>query len=145
MKCHHAIVGGGYLTPAFYFPIQVPNPAKLVYTGHIYPFSAPIADLPYDEFDYTMNVLQSFVEKPGYDYSAPFWMGEFGTGSDSEKYQKIYKFLKDHDLDWAYWPIDGYQFGKNDNEGYGIFENDFKTIRHPWKVQQLQEIMPILS
>ena len=37
--------------------------AKLVYTGHIYPFTPVIADLPYDEFEYTMNVIQTFVEK----------------------------------------------------------------------------------
>jgi len=139
------IVGGGFLGPAYIAPIRVPNQAKLVYTGHIYPFTPVIADLPYDEFEYTMNVIQTFVEKAGHEYSAPFWMGEFGGGSDSENYQKIFRLLKEHDLDWAYWCIDGYQFGRGDNEGYGLFENDFSTIRHPWKIDQLQEIMPVLS
>ena len=47
--------------------------------------------------------------KAGHEYSTPFWMGEFGGGSDSENYQKIFRLLKEHDLDWAYWCIDGYQ------------------------------------
>ena len=32
-----------------------------------------------------------------------------------------------------------------DEESYGILEEDFFTVRHDWKLQQLQEIMPILS
>ena len=31
------------------------------------------------------------------------------------------------------------------DEGYGIFEDDYETIRHPWKLAQLQALMPILS
>ena len=53
--------------------------------------------------------MQTFVMEAGHEYSAPFWMGEFGTSTDSENYQKIYRFIKEHDLDWAYWCIDGYQ------------------------------------
>ena len=30
-------------------------------------------------------------------------------------------------------------------EGYGILEHDYDTIRHPWKLEQLQSLMPILS
>ena len=27
------------------------------------------------------------------------------------------------------------------NEGYGILMEDFKTVRHPWKMEQLREMM----
>ena len=30
----------------------------------------------------------------GYNYSAPYWMGEFGCGGDSEKWQHILTFLQ---------------------------------------------------
>ena len=30
-------------------------------------------------------------------------------------------------------------------EGYGLLEDDYETIRHEWKIQQLQSLMPILS
>ena len=37
-------------------------------------------------------------------------MGEFGENSNNEKWQKLYQHLKDNDLDWAYWPLDGYKY-----------------------------------
>lgn len=83
--------------------------SKLVYTGHFYPFTPVLSDLSYDLLDPLLFVIQTFVEVPGHAYSAPFWMGEFGTGENSENWQKIFRFVKEHDLDWAYWPIDGYK------------------------------------
>ena len=37
-------------------------------------------------------------------------MGEFGENSNNEKWQKLYQHLKDNDLDWAYWSLDGYKY-----------------------------------
>jgi len=36
-----------------------------------------------------MHAMQTFVADPGFNYSAPYWMGEFGTGEDSENWGKI--------------------------------------------------------
>ena len=83
--------------------------SKLVYEGHIYANVPVLSDLPYEQYDVALTALQSFVSESGHEYSAPFWMGEFGTGSDSENWRKILRFIKEHDLDWAYWCIDGYQ------------------------------------
>ena len=87
--------------------------SKLVYEGHIYTDVPLLSDLPYEEFDLALTALQSFVSEAGHEYSAPFWMGEFGTGSDSENWRKILRFIKEHDLDWGYWPIDGYEYNLN--------------------------------
>ena len=46
---------------------------------------------------------------PGYLYSAPFWMGEFGENNNSDKWQKICQHIGSNDLDWAYWALDGYK------------------------------------
>jgi hypothetical protein len=35
--------------------------------------------------------MQTFVADVGFNYSAPYWMGEFGTGEDSENWGKIGK------------------------------------------------------
>ena len=77
----------------------------MVYSGHVYAeFGVGIiSEIPYEEFEYAMNALQTFVEKAGHEYSAPFWMGEFGTGSDNDNWLKIVRFIKEHDLDWGYW------------------------------------------
>ena len=38
-----------------------------------------------------------------------------------------------------------FRYGRGDDEGYGILKNDFETIRDSWRLEELQEIMPILS
>ena len=92
-----------------------------------------------------LTFLQSFVQEAGHNYSAPFWMGEFGTNTDSDNWRKMVRFLKEHDLDWAYWPLDGYQYRETKgDESFGILTPDFASVRHDWKLQQLQDIMPIL-
>ena len=83
--------------------------SKLVYEGHIYGTVPFVSDLPYEEYDTVLSWMQRFVETAGHNYSAPFWMGEFGGASDSTNWRKIMRFIREHDLDWAYWPIDGYQ------------------------------------
>ena len=40
--------------------------------------------------------MQTFVADVGFNYSAPYWMGEFGTGDDSENWGKIGKYLFDN-------------------------------------------------
>ena len=83
--------------------------SKLVYEGHFYSWFGNFVEYPYDEFDTALTWMQRFVEISGQNYSAPFWMGEFGTGSNSVQWQKIIRFIREHDLDWAIWTLDGYQ------------------------------------
>ena len=80
-----------------------------MYQGHIYGGVPVLSDLPYESFNTALTAMQRFVEYPGHEYSAAFWMGEFGTGEDSENWQKILRFIREHDLDWGVWCIDGYQ------------------------------------
>lgn len=103
---------GTLLSPAVYAPIRLEHQDKLVYTGHIYTWSVPgLYDLPDDIFEITLETMQTFVAQAGHNYSAPFWMGEFGAGSGSsqEKWRKLIRMLKEHDYDWAVWTLDGYQ------------------------------------
>ena len=37
--------------------------------------------------------LQTFVADAGHNYSAPYWMGEFGCGGDSENWEKIVRWM----------------------------------------------------
>jgi len=55
-----------------------------------------------------MHTMQTFVADAGHNYSAPYWMGEFGCGGDSENWEKIVRFLNETDHDFGYWSIDGY-------------------------------------
>jgi len=138
------ILSAGNLMGALIHPIQLSRPEKLVYSGHIYPFSPIISDLDYPLYKSLMHTMQTFVADAGHNYSAPYWMGEFGCGGDSPNWEKIVRFLNETDHDFAYWSIDGYT-RPGQNEGYGLLEMDYETIRHPWKVDQLQALQPILS
>ena len=44
------ILSAGNLLGAYEHPVQLRDPSKLVYSGHIYPFSPVISDLPYNLF-----------------------------------------------------------------------------------------------
>jgi len=138
------IVGGilsnGNLMGALVRPIQLNSPQRLVYTGHIYTFSPVISDLPYPYFKTVMHNMQTFVADAGHNYSAPYWMGETGCGGNSEKWEHIIRFLNETDHDWSYWSLDGYVYPGQDH-GYGLLEEDYITIRHPWKIEQLQGLM----
>jgi len=139
------ILSAGNLFPALARPIRLNLPDRLVYSGHIYPFSPVISDFPYPYFKTVMHNMQTFVADAGHAYSAPYWMGEFGSGGgNDDKWKMIVRFLNETDHDWAYWSIDGYKY-PDQSEGYGLLNEDYKTIRHQWKVEQLQSIMPILS
>ena len=37
--------------------------------------------------------------------------------------------------------FNNFRHGIHDDESYGILMNDFKTVRHEWKMVQLREIM----
>ena len=92
-----------------------------------------------------MTFTQLFIDKPSHKYSAPYWMGEFGTGTiNDENWQKIIRLLEDNDLDFGYWSVDGYKF-PGDDHIFGLLENDYQTVRVEWKLKQLQRLMPILK
>ncbi|XP_023330673.1 uncharacterized protein LOC111703052 isoform X2 [Eurytemora carolleeae] len=83
--------------------VELTNPKKLVYSGHVYAFSYILSDVhSYEDLMKKMHSMQSFVADQGHDYSAPYWMGEFGTGDNGDKWQYIIQFLKENDHDWAY-------------------------------------------
>ena len=108
LKCLFTFEKSSKILRILAFPI-IWLQSKLVYEGHIYGTVPFVSDLPYEEYDTVLSWMQRFVETAGHNYSTPFWMGEFGGASDSTNWRKIMRFIRDHDLDWAYWPIDGYQ------------------------------------
>jgi len=133
----------GNLEGARSHPIKLSHPSQLVYSGHMYPFWYD-PTLSYNKFQQRMHDRQTFVTEPGQSYSAAYWMGEFGTGSNDDEWGKIIQYLEESDSDWSYWAIDGYS-RPGDDETYGILKDDYVTVRHPWLVDQLQKIMPVLQ
>ena len=117
---------------------------KLVYTGHTYPYLPP-TNLPWFLYQWAITFTQLFIDNAGYQFSAPYWLGEFGVGrSDTENWQKLLRLLEENDSDFSYWSVDGYKRpGKE--ETFGLLEDDYQTVKFEWKLEQLQRLMPILD
>ena len=115
-----------------------------MYTGHTYT-GVPPSNFPWFLYSKALTFTQLFIDNPGYQYSAPYWMGEFGTGTkDHENWQKIIRLLEENDADFSYWSVDGYKYPGQD-ELFGLLEDDYQTVRVEWKLEQLQRLMPILE
>ena len=41
--------------------------------------------------------------------------------------------------------VNEFRYPDGEDESYGVLADDFWTVRHDWKLEQLQQIMPILS
>lgn len=70
--------------------LKVPN--KLVYSGHLYSWTWPVDwnSLSYEQFKVSLYEVQTFVRAKG----IPFWMGEFGTNTDSVYWKYLVRYLK---------------------------------------------------
>merc|ERR1712113_1113153 len=63
------------------------------------------------------------------------------------------RYLRERDFDFAYWSVDGEHFpalavtngeqvpNLNREETYGLLEDDYRTVRHTWKLQDIQSLM----
>jgi aryl-phospho-beta-D-glucosidase BglC (GH1 family) len=98
------------------------------------------------------------VAKPVMPYSAPVWLGEFGTcnlqktcvadttpGSQGQWFASLVQYIGSHGLGWAYWSANGTQssgptrmYGQA--EGYGLLSADWTTPT-PYVQSALQGIL----
>lgn len=96
------------LTPILNSPLQFSVPNKLVYSGHLYSFSWPVASwalVSYESFKKKLFNTQTFVRGLG----CPFLFGEFGNNQRDTYWNYLIRYLKETDIDWTYWPIDGFK------------------------------------
>jgi len=69
---------------------------------------------------------------------AAVWLGEFGTAQETVWWAYIMRYMAERPLaGWAYWPLNG-EKRPGEQESFGILEDDMRTIRHPWKLRDLQ-------
>jgi len=83
------------------------------------------------------------------DGTAPVLVGEFGSGTDGlgggeDWWNQMMRFLKQYDLDYAYWPWNGEKWDNStyeyQNEGYGLVTVDWDEIRYPQKLADLMAL-----
>ena len=67
--------------------------------------------------------------------AVPVWVGEFGTavGDVSRSWGFLVRFLRDHDLDFAYWALNGrvWQADGWGKEGFGLLDETYSVVKDP--------------
>jgi len=109
-------------------------------------------------FDYASDHNFGFVLQEGQPYTAPVFIGEFGSDTDSEYFQQGISYFASRELDWAYWPLNpmrpyggfigpnGYETGDGDpnrmvEDTWSILDKDWYSIRYPWMLERLMRVM----
>ncbi len=149
---------GGNLQGAATDPVRLDIPNQLVYSAHDYPWYhggySSIADISWD-----LDRHWGFLLDDNWPDPAPVYVGEFGTchtdvtcyqsfapNSYGLWYQAVLQYFSDHQVDWAYWTLNGTQaralgrtFGAP--EGYGILNPNWDGPAQPDQLAALQSIL----
>ncbi|MFE3292555.1 glycoside hydrolase family 5 protein [Rhodococcus sp. NPDC059234] len=140
---------------------------KVVYAAHMYGYIGPnhtgasglgethdarFRDMSRDDLFKSMNALAGYVATtPDQHFTAPVWISEFGVGKDAGVADKAWfgnmvDWLIDKDLDFAYWPIVGFQKNDDGNK-WGLVRYDTDgskrsvTDADDWRGPQFQRLM----
>lgn len=126
-----------------------PSPDKLIYSSHFYAYTGPNAtggsdiggtddalyrDLEPSVLSNTLDTLAFYVATSLSDvqkhYTSPVWISEFGSGGRSDTlaadrswWNRFCGLLRQHDTDYAYWPLVGWQTN-GQGDGYALNEWD---------------------
>ncbi len=148
---------GTDLTGAAADPIVLDVPGKLVYSAHDYWWHHGTETDPESVFA-ALEADWGFLLEEGQPYTAPVWVGEFGTCNDDPSclyddggagqwYQAFREYLLRTDADWAYWALNGTQargtgrtFGAV--ETYGVLDADWRREASRHHLGSVQALIP---
>ena len=79
----------------------------------------------------------------------PLWVGEFGAcqsldcGAESQWFRWFIQYLKENDLSWGYWPLNGtqssgYSRSYDTLETFGLLTPDYQHIASPKMLELLR-------
>ena len=146
------------LRGVFENPISFSVPDRLVYSIHDYSWFHPEFQ-DYEEMKKNFDYLWGFLLEEGKPWTAPVWIGEFGTCSNDSScvqdssvsgywFLNFVKYLQENDIDWAYWPLNGTMangetrvYGSVD--WYGVLDKTWEDVSLEGLLLVLQSIQPI--
>ncbi|MER5699495.1 glycoside hydrolase family 5 protein [Streptomyces mirabilis] len=118
------------LTPVRTLSHTLVDAHKLIYSAHFYGYTGPhhsgatgigethdarYQDLTRDQLYQVLADQAFFVTTEGQHYTAPVWISEFGIGANETGaaartwFGNITDYFADHDVDFAYWPLVGWE------------------------------------
>jgi endoglucanase len=142
------IVGGteyqGNLTGVADDPVRLRVPDRVVYAPHDYRWFNSDAELAdYGAFQSKLEQRWGYILGAGRPYTAPLYLSEFGTCTNPSPREEchpldptylrfITRLLRETDMDWAYWPLNGTQsagYGRDHGavEAYGLLNTDWSS------------------
>jgi endoglucanase len=120
-------------------PLMLKVQNRLVYSPHAYA-SASQNFASYNEMKQAYDTRAGFLlhNKP----EVPLWIGEFGScqtldcGANSQWFIWFVQYLKENNLSWGYWPLNGTQSSGYSRtydtlETYGLLSTDYRHISAP--------------
>jgi len=129
-------------------PLTLKVPNRLVYSPHAYASSSH-SFASYDEMKQVFDRRAGFLlhNRP----AVPLWVGEFGTcqsldcGDNSQWFIWFVRYLKEKNLSWCYWPLNGaqssgYSRTYDSLETYGLLTPDYGHIAAPKILELLRTV-----
>ncbi len=136
----------GDLTGVAQLPVKLNVPNRLVYSAHDY--SNYQGDQSESAIFQALDKSWGYIATPGQSYTAPIWIGEFGTCHDSQTcmvnstpgtggfwFQSLRDYLDQHDFDWSYWALNGTQ-AKGTSRTFG-YEETYGVLDPYWNAPAL--------
>jgi endoglucanase len=129
-------------------PVRLSISHRLVYSPHAY-------NMDNHAYASYADLKQAYDSRAGFllhaEPAVPLWVGEFGTcqtmdcGAGSAWFTLFVRYLKENDLSWSYWPLNGTQSSgegrKYDTaETYGLLAPDYRQIAAPKIVELLRTV-----
>lgn len=137
-------------------PVDLGVAGRLVYSPHDYVQSQP-AQPSYASLKTLLGNNWGYLLAQGHPYTAPIWVGEFGTAHDAQDvsasqgagfwFQSFRQYLVDADIDWAYWALNGTQATGTSRtlgaeETYGIMNVTWSTSASKDLLDALRALEP---
>lgn len=93
-------------------PVELSIPHRVVYAAHDYYWPWQPSD--YEGLKAALDRQWGYIKTEGKRYTAPVWVGEFGTWHDPKMgtlrtgwFPALLRYLEERDLDFSYWRGDG--------------------------------------
>ncbi len=138
---------------ASYRPVQLSVANHLVYSPHNYASSnGTFTD--YTSFAAAMDAAWGYIVNEGQPYTAPLWLGEFGTNHNNvptdaatDWWTWIRQYMADKDLDWSVWALNGTEgrgYGRTfgAEETFGVLDTTWSAPAPAPYIASLQALQP---
>ncbi|RFU30119.1 hypothetical protein B7463_g6225, partial [Scytalidium lignicola] len=130
-------------------PIVLDIPDRVVYSAHVYSWSGwgslggMYATRSYASFAKSMKENWAYLLE---EDIAPVWIGEFGAphqpeNGDANYWKNLLRYLKSVDADFGYWAINPRKPLHNEEETYGLLQDDWHTPILDYRMRDMSELM----